>query len=198
MPIRPRVTLKTDLMRTLTQQEKRTIRIAAAVLGIFALLYGGLNCWKLFQARRSAYALLVREARDLKKELKPYETRVPLAAKLMEEFHMDPASLSRATLVADASAAIQKAATAGGVQLGPLRESRSRSTTKEVASIQLEGSGPVPAVIGLLNRLESVGFPVILDSIQLNPDARPGMLKLSLTIIILDFDQWKTVEVPNA
>jgi len=185
-------------MRTLTQQEKRTIRIAAAVLGIFALLYGGLNCWKLFQARRSAYALLVREARDLKKELKPYETRVPLAAKLMEEFHMDPASLSRATLVADASAAIQKAATAGGVQLGPLRESRSRSTTKEVASIQLEGSGPVPAVIGLLNRLESVGFPVILDSIQLNPDARPGMLKLSLTIIILDFDQWKTVEVPNA
>ena len=198
MPIRPRVTLKTDLMRTLTQQEKRTIRIAAAVLGIFALLYGGLNCWKLFQARRSAYALLVREARDLKKELKPYETRVPLAAKLMEEFHMDPASLSRATLVADASAAIQKAASAGGVQLGPLRESRSRSSTKEVASIQLEGSGPVPAVIGLLNRLESVGFPVILDSIQLNPDARPGMLKLSLTIIILDFDQWKTVEVPNA
>jgi len=185
-------------MRTLTQQEKRTIRIAAAVLGIFALLYGGLNCWKFLQARRSAYALLVREARDLKKELKPYETRVPLAAKLMEEFHMDPASLSRATLVADASAAIQKAATAGGVQLGPLRESRSRSSTKEVASIQLEGSGPVPAVIGLLNRLESVGFPVILDSIQLNPDARPGMLKLSLTIIILDFDQWKTVEVPNA
>jgi hypothetical protein len=62
--------------------------------------------------------------------------------------------------------------------------------------MQLEGSGPVPAVIAFLSRLESVGFPLVIDSVQLTPDMRPGQMKLSLTLVILDFDQWK--EPPHA
>ena len=64
--------------------------------------------------------------------------------------------------------------------------------------MQLEGAGPVPAVTAFLHRLDTLGFPLIVDSVQLSPEPRPGMLKLNLTIIILDFDQWKKEEVPNA
>jgi len=110
-------------MRTLTQQEKRTIRIAAAVLGIFALLYGGLNCWKLFQARRSAYALLVREARDLKKELKPMNG-VP-----------NKASGSASWLSVYDSLSIAKDDT-----LGPLNNASSSVNNSNISALELDGS----------------------------------------------------------
>jgi hypothetical protein len=67
-----------------------------------------------------------------------------------------------------------------------------------LASMQIEGTGPVPAVMGLLSRLESVGFPLIIDSVQLTPDVRPGQLKMNLTILILDFEQWKKEAAPHA
>jgi hypothetical protein len=46
--------------------------------------------------------------------------------------------------------------------------------------------------------LETLGYPLILDSVQINPDAtKPGMVKLNLTIVILDFEQWKNEEMRN-
>ena len=104
---------------------------------------------------------------------------------------MEPQKLSKTTLVAEASAAIQKAAASGGVQVGPIRESPSRSSSKELASMQLEGVGPVPAVIALLHRLETLGYPLLLDAVQINPDTtKPGVVRLHLTIAILNFEQW--------
>jgi hypothetical protein len=100
--------------------------------------------------------------------------------------------------VAEASAAIQQSALTGQVQLGPIRESPPRPSAKELASMQLEGIGPVPAVMKFLHRLETLGYPLILDSVQINPDAtKPGMVKLNLTIVILDFEQWKNEEMRN-
>ena len=52
--------------------------------------------------------------------------------------------------------------------------------------------------MAFLNQLEGVGYPVIIDSVQLTPDMRPGQLKLSLTLVILDFEQWKKEAVPHA
>jgi hypothetical protein len=185
-------------MRTLTNREKRTVRFGAAVVAAYLLLFGGYQAWKFFGKRRSDYQQLVRQAEDLKREVRVYEDRSLAVKRMMEAFRMDPAKLSRATVVADASAAIQKAAMGGGVQLGPVRESPARPSSKELASMQLEGTGPVPAVMGLLSRLESVGFPLIIDTVQLTPDMRPGQLKVSLTILILDFEQWKKEGQPNA
>ena len=82
--------------------------------------------------------------------------------------------------------------------MGPVRESPGRASSKELGSVQIEGTGPVPAVMGLLGRLESVGYPLIIDSVQLTPDMRPGQLKMSLTIVILDFDEWKKEGPPHA
>ena len=186
-------------MRTLTHQEKRTIRYASVGIGIYLVLFGGFKVWKFFEKQRTDYRQLVTEAQSLKLEVKRYEGKIAVTKKLMETFHLDPAKLTKATVVAEASAAIQKAAKEGGFQLGTVRESPARPSSKELATIQIEGSGPVPATMGLLNRLETCGYPLIIDSVQISSDPmKPGQSKLNLTVIILDFEQLKTTEAPHA
>ena len=66
-----------------------------------------------------------------------------------------------------------------------------------LATVQLESSGQVPAVLAFLAGLNNIGFPVVVDSVQFTADnSRPGQVKMNLTLIILDFDQQK--EVPHA
>lgn len=181
-------------MRAITDQEKRTIRIGAIVLGLGLLALVG----KHLEARRSEYRQLVTTAQALKLEIQPYEDKAIALKRLMESFRLDPAKLSKATVVAEASSAIQKVAQSGGIQFGPVRESPGRAAVKELASIRLEGSGPILAIITFLHRLETIGYPVIIDSVQFTPETtRPGMAKLSVTIIIMDFEQWKNSETPN-
>jgi hypothetical protein len=185
-------------MRTLTPHEKRTVRFGAAVIVIYLLVFGGLQVWRYFVRCRADYQQLVSQADRVKQEVRLYDDRVSVVKKLMESLRLDPAKLARTSVGAEASAAIQKAALSGGVQVGPVRESPARPSSKELATVQLEGTGPVPAVMGLLSRLESVGFPLIIDSVQLTPDMRPGQLKVNLTILILDFDQWTKEGAPHA
>jgi hypothetical protein len=185
-------------MANLTDREKRTVRLAAVGIAIYLLLFFGVRSWKSLEARRSEYQQLSTDAQRLKRDLQPYENRILLAQKLKETFRMDPQKLSRASVVAEASAAIQKAAGSIKVQLGQVRESAARPSAKELVSMQLEGTGPVPAVMTFLHRLETLGYPLIIDSLQISGDPRPGMIKLNLTIVILDFDQWKKEERPNA
>jgi hypothetical protein len=185
-------------MRQLTPQETRTVRFAAVIIAVYLALFCGFLIYKRLAAVRSSYRSLVIEAMDLRQEIRPYQDKVEHARKLMENFHMDPMTLSPTSLVAQASAAIQKASDDAGMAAGPIRESTSHSS-KEAASIQFETSGPVPAVLALLHNLQRTGYPLIVDSVQMTPDTqRPGSLKLNLTILILDFDKWKTEEQPNA
>lgn len=186
-------------MRTLNEREKRTIRIGGMLLAGYLALFGG---WKIFQAlqkQRASYLQLVAQAQELKADVKRHEEKIAVTKKMMENFHLDPAKLTRATVVADASAAIQKAAMSSGIQLGPVRESPARPSSKELATIQFEGTGQVPAAIGLLNRIDTCGYPVVIDSAQITADPmRPGQIKVNFTVVILDFVQWKKGEAPHA
>jgi len=186
-------------MRALTDHERRTIRFAAVGIGIYLVLFFGLRGGKYFEKKRSEYHQLLRNAQTLKLELQPYEEKFLVVKKLMDASRLDPAKLSKASVVAEASTAIQKAGTTSGVQIGHIRESPASTSTRELASMQLEGIGPVSAVMSLLHRLESLGYPLILDSVQMTPEVtKPGMVKLNLTIVILDFDQWKSEGGPHA
>ncbi len=185
-------------MRELSNQEKRTIRFGAIALTILVVVYCGLGVIKFFTHRQAEYQQLLARADRLKQEVQLYDDRIEVVKKLMEASRLDPARLSRTSVVAEASAAIQKAATGGGVQVGPVRESPARASSKELASVQIEGTGPVPAVMGFLSRLETVGYPLIIDAVQLTPDMRPGQLKFNLTILILDFEQFKKEGPPRA
>jgi hypothetical protein len=185
-------------MRQLTPHEQRTVRFAAALIAVYLALFCGFLIYKRLAAVRSDYRRLVGEASELRQEIRPYPDKVEHAKKLMENFRMDPMTLAATSLVARASAAIQKASDDAGMAAGPIRESGSH-TAKEAASIQFETSGPVPAVLALLHNLQRTGYPLIVDSVQMTPDSRrPGSLKLNLTILILDFDKWKTEEQPSA
>ncbi len=184
-------------MRTLTDREKRTVRLGALVMGIYLAIFCGWKAWNFLEAKRADYQKLVAQAKDLRLKIEPYGARVQTVTNLMDRFHMDPAKLSKKTVVAEASAAIQKAAMGSGIQVGPVREPPARASSREL-SLQLEGVGPVQAVMGLLNRMESVGYPLIIDEVQITPEtSRPGQVKISLTFLILDFEQWKE-EKPNA
>ncbi len=184
-------------MRELTHREKRTVRIGAVLVAAYLLVFGGATVWKFLQQRRTQYGQLVHEASDLRKEIKLYGDKAAATQKLMDSFKLDPAKLSRATVVAEASSAIQKAAAAGGIGLGPVRESPARAANKELATVQLEGTGPVPAITAFLARLDSIGYPLLIESVQLTPvPMGPAMVKMHLTVVILDFDQWNKQPAP--
>ena len=186
-------------MPNYSAQEKRTIRFAVVVLVIFFGGWIGLRALKFLQGRRAEYNKLVVEGKSLADEIRPYRYKAQDAKALMERFQMDPAKLNRATVVADASAAIQKAAISVGIQLGPIRETPARTAVKELSSIQLDGMGQVQQIMTFLSRFETLGYPLIVDSMQITSTPQnPQMVKLHLTIIILDFDAWKAEERPNA
>jgi hypothetical protein len=186
-------------MRPLTDREKRTVRIAGVGIAIYLALFGAYQVWKLFENTRSEYRQLVVEAQNLRRQVQPYRDKAQVVKKLMESFRVDPAKLKPASVVADASAAIQNQAKTGGIQMGPIRESPAHGSGKGLATVQLEGSGPIPAVLAFLGSLDRIGFPVIVDSVQFAADnSRPGQVKMNLTILILDFEQWKGTEAPHA
>jgi hypothetical protein len=179
-------------MRALSQREKRTVRLGATALAIYLLVFCGVHVWNALAKRHSDYQQLLAEAQNLRRKVVLYQVKVQHIRKLMEEFRMDPAKLARASVLAQASAAIQSAALGGGVQLGPVRESPARPSSKELGSIQLEAAGPAPALLKFVQQTHSLGYPLIIDSMQIGSEpARPGQVKLNLTIVILDFDQWK-------
>jgi hypothetical protein len=183
------------MKRQLTSQEKRTIRIAAICAGVYLALFYGSAGLDYLTERRVACDNLLQQARDLRDVIKPYEEKITTATNLMGHFHMDPAKLKRSSVVAEASAAIQQTAASGGVAVGPIRETPGRPSAKEAGSIQFEGTGQVAAVLELLHNLDRIGFPVIIDSVQINADPRmPNMVKVNMTIVVLDFDAWKPKE----
>jgi hypothetical protein len=188
------------MKRQLTPQEKRTIRIAAICVGIYLVLFYGAVVRNYFVERREACDNLLQQAKDLRDVIKPYEEKIATATNLMDRFHMDPVKLRRSSVVAEASTAIQQAAASGGVGVGPIRETPGRPSAKEAGSIQFEGTGQAAAVLGLLHNLDRIGFPVIIDSVQINADPRmPNAVKVNLTIVVLDFDAWKLKEeAPHA
>jgi hypothetical protein len=182
-------------MKNLTESEKRTIRFAAIAITIYLAFFFGVRGWNYLEKSRSDYQRLVKEARDLTEHLQPYENKVLLLAKLKENLPIDLSKHSKASLVGEVSAAIQNAAQSGNVQLGPIRESPGRPAADELAVMQWEGVGPVLPIMQLLYRIEKLGYPLIIDSIQITPETgKPGQLKLTFHVIILDYEQWKKKE----
>jgi hypothetical protein len=185
-------------MPALTERDRRTLRWASIGISLYLVLFFGARGWRQLEAKRLDYQNLCQVERRLQRDINAHENKVLLFEKLKASLRLDPQSLSRPALAGEASAAIQKAAAGAGVKLGPVRESPARAVARELASMQLEGAGTVPAVMGLFHRLETLGFPLVIDSVQVTPDSRPGQIKITLTIVILDYDQWRKEEMPRA
>jgi hypothetical protein len=101
--------------------------------------------------------------------------------------------------VAEAAAAIQNAARQGGLQLGPMRETPGRATARELSTFQFDGMGQLPAALTLVHKLNALGYPIVIDSLQLTQEGKqPGMLKFNMIVVILNFEQWEKGKAPNA
>lgn len=179
-------------MKTLTPSERRTVRIGGIGVVIYLVLFFGLKGSQSLAAHRAAYERQVRAAHLLRSEVEIHEARALKLQRLMERTRIDPGQLSTNTVVAQTSAALQQAAQSGGLQLQAVRESLARSGQREIGTIQLDATGQPTAVLGFVARLERIGFPVVIESLQFSPDPRgPGMLKVHLNLVVLDFEQWK-------
>lgn len=179
-------------MPKLTQRDKRTIRIAAIGVSAYLLLFYGIDGWKRLETIRSNYDDLTRDATTARLEMERYENKILLIEKLKKSLRTEVPPPARESLVGRVGGAIQDAATASGVKLGPVRESPGSANGRELASIQLEATGPVPGVMTLLHRLQSLGYPLIIDSVQINTDPKqPAALKLNLRLALLDYESWK-------
>jgi len=184
---------------SISEKDRKTLRFGAIAIAFYLALFIGFKVYQSMEARRKSYLLLREEATRAQFELQPYKDKVLVLKTLMESFKLDPGKLSRPLVVAETSAAIQKSASSGGVMLAQVRETQSRSSSGELATIQMEGAGPLLAVLGFLHHLDSLGYPLILDSVAINSDpAKPGTTKISLSIILLDFEQWKKEGTPRA
>ncbi len=185
-------------MRALTPREKRTVRLGGIALGAYLALFCVVQGGRFLARRHTEYQQLLTQAQSLRRKAELYQVKAQHIQKLMESFHMDPAKLARASVLGQASAAIQRAAQGNGLQIGPIREGPGKPSSKELGSIQLEAAGPAPALLKFVQQSEILGYPLIIDSLQLSSEpSRPGQIKANLTIVILDFDQWKQ-EAPHA
>lgn len=179
----------------LTARDRRTLRLGGMGLGAYLLLFGGWSTWQYMEKHRTNYRQLVRTAGDIRTRIELYQSRVIRLHRLMDAAQMDPAQLSQPKLVGGASAAIQQAATQGGLQLGPIRETAAKGSENELGTLQLEAFGQVRSITTFLHRLGSLGFPIIVDSVQISSDPmRPGFIKLSLVLILLNYEQWNMRE----
>ena len=182
----------------LTARDRRTIRLAGMGLSAYLVVFGGWQLLSFLSQRHTEYRQLQRDAAALRLRFELYDSRAIRLQRLMESFQMDPARLNQTTLVAEIGTALQQSAAQGGIQLGPIRETLSRGNERELGTIRLEASGQVPALMAFLHRLRGLGFPLVIDSLQLSPEPnRPGMIKLSLGLILLNYERWDQKEGPN-
>lgn len=186
-------------MRTLNPSEKRTVHYATIGIAIYLALFCGIKAWRVLAQHRADYQIMLAEAHQLKLETEVDADQAASVKKLMTDFNLDPAKLSTNSVVADASAAIQKAAMSGGVQTGTIRESPGRVSAKSMATIDFDCSGQVASVMALLHQLPLLGYPLVIDSMQITADAmQPGQIHLNVTVMVLNFEQWKKKEAPHA
>jgi len=173
----------------MSERDQRILRYAGIGIAIYLVLFFGRQ---ILEKQRTEYRQLVVQAQALREANKPYADRIAVVQKMMDDFHLDPAKLHKASVVAEASAAIQNSARMGGIGLGPIRESATSGASKQVGTIQIEGSGQIASVLSFLSNLDRIGFPLVIDSAQITANSnQPGQIKIALTIIVLDFDQWK-------
>src|SRR5688572_9429544 len=130
---------------TISEKDKRTIRIGGSILAIYLVFFFGFRGWKKLEKGHADYQQLARKVEREQLETRRQENDVLLFEKLSDTYKLDPRKMPKETLVAEASAAIQNAARQGGFQLASVRETQGRTVGREISTLQLDGSGPLPA-----------------------------------------------------
>lgn len=180
-------------MPALTERDRKTLRYAGIGLAVYLVLFFGLKSARGLQESRNDYLRLVQEEELLRQQIQAYDTKELLIEKLKHESGLDRAGLSRDTIAGEAAAAIVTAAKAGGIKLGPIREGPGNRSANALAGMRLEATGQIRSVTALLDQIGRLGFPLVIRSVQLEPDPRqPGQITVNLEVEVLDFEGHET------
>ncbi len=179
-------------MRSLSERETRLIRIAAVGLAMYLIGFFGLQGWRWLEARRGEYASLREKASELDLEILRERVKARRLEKLKASRRLNLHALEEETVVGEASVAIQKAAQTHGVKLGSSRESAGRTAGKELAVLEIEGTGVALAVTQFLHDLGFLGYPLAVDWVHLQTEAtQPGQVRVSLRVVVLNPAFWQ-------
>ncbi len=179
-------------MRALSDREKTTIRLGAIVLGIYLVGFGGVKGWRHLEAQRAEYGELRLELARLDNDILRERTKAKKLDRLRERFRIDVGSLDSQTVVHQARDEIQALAKKNRVGLATAREVFGSAGAGELRKIQLGGTGPTLAVAGFVHALRELGVPLVVDQFHLDTQgAKPGQVRFSLDVVVLDFETWK-------
>ena len=182
-------------MRKLNPNEKRTLRVASGFLITYLVVFFGWKVLGFLETKRSEYAETKLSLLNLTNDILREQEKAKRLERLKESFKFDPKELRAETAVGQARAKILHAATTCSVAVTKSREIQMQASTKELGTIQIDGSGATSAVVRLLHGLKSLGYPLLIDRLRLDPmPKKPGTVRLALTVTVLNFAGWKTEE----
>lgn len=176
----------------ISEKDKRTLRLGAIIVVAYLVLFYGLIGVKNLKKRKKDYQQLSLKAERLKVDLLKYETEMVRLEKLKRSFNFNPGGEFKETLVSEVSATIQESANRNGIKLKFINESGARPSSAIRASMRMEGEGSMQGVIRFLDGMGRLGFPLFVESVQLeNGGRRPGQLQFNLEALILDYSAFK-------
>lgn len=168
-------------------------------MAIYLAGFYGLRGVQHLESKLAEYREVSLLAEELNVQVLREKSKSQRLEKLVSAWRIDLQGLGRKTLVGEALAALQSSAQAGGVQLGPLKELPGRSSARELSLLQLEGTGPTGGILQFLNGLSTLGYPLVVDSLQLKTAGKePGQVSFSLSVAVLDSSGWKKEEKSGA
>ena len=186
-------------MRSLSDREKRTIRIAGILLGSYLVVFVCLKVIGYLEGHRDAYTEARLEARSLHQKMLHEAAKRKRFTKLKAEWNIDFPKLMEKTVVGDARMAIEQTARTCGVGLGFSKETPGRSRVRELAVFKMQGSGKALNVAKFLHCLKTrLGYPLVVDNIHLKAQARPGMVSFTFSAALLNYRTWKSPEKSSA
>jgi len=162
---------------------------------IYLLLLSGWKAYRYLEEKREAYQVAKLEAEETKLRVYRQEVKARRFRHLKKSWNLNFDKLKPETLVGEAREAILKAAQVAKVHIGSSRESHRASSARELATIQLAGEGSTMSVVNFLQSLRGLGYPIVLDHLQINIiDQKPGHVTLTLNILVMNFNAWKMEE----
>ncbi|MCD8533724.1 MAG: hypothetical protein LR011_02605 [Verrucomicrobia bacterium] len=173
----------------MTQSEKKLVQITAIGLSLYLVFFFGAGSLKKYENQLAEFHKKRKTIRELNVKLQPYGNRVMLLEKLRKEMNLEVRFLDIPDLGALSSEAIQRCARSHSVNIGSFRESAATTGT----SIRFEASGQGASIQKFLKGVTTSGYPIYIESLQVQTmDGKPGQLKMSINLLVLNFKSWKS------
>jgi hypothetical protein len=185
-------------VRTLTPREKRTLKIAAVLLGVYLLLFYGSEGVRYLEGKRAEASHLRQRIGRLQLQMQRQESKRRSLTELRRSLGVDVENLDGGDVAAKALASIQETAKTCSVPLGPIKEMEGNPAAGELSRFQLEARGPVKALIGFLHSLYATGYPLTFDQLTWTRQSKkPGNVELSFYVTVLDYAAGKSLEAQS-